>query len=326
MPVTWDAEKSQPTCSTNHVLLPGDRVFVQLSTEPSHPVPPTPAVQAAPPAALPPVSFHAPAPTAVPQPTSPIVPYPPCPSATLYAAFPTAVPSPFAPQPSPSSISPSVIATQAYFSTTPLKQPAAAESDVSEEPQCSAAPCTCQTAACAGTSALNAAPDNGIAQVMFNIEVIEDHSASLKEFVSLRGSMPILTADSDIMLATLRVLKKQRLIRTVSSPNIVTIAGRPAVLQIGCETPADGEAEVSFHGRRFEVLARELGGGLAVKFQCQDTTGCDAVELETSLVLPHGQTIVMQANGQHAGESDDGEQDTAGQPSVYLVLTPKLVR
>jgi hypothetical protein len=168
--------------------------------------------------------------------------------------------------------------------------------------------------------------DQDVSQVMFNIEVIEDHSGSLNEFESLQGRMPILTADSEIMLATLRVLEKQRLIRCISSPKVVTVAGRPAVLQIGCETPADGEIAAPFRGRRMEVRAHELGGGLAIEFQFQDTTGCDALEVESSLVLAHGETIVMKTAGRPADTNENGNQETAKDSAVYIVLTPQLLR
>jgi hypothetical protein len=138
--------------------------------------------------------------------------------------------------------------------------------------------------------------------------------------------MPILAADSEIMLATLRVLEKQQLIRCVSSPRVVSVVGRPAVLQIGSETPAEGEGAPSFHGRRMEVLAHELGGGLAIEFQFKDTTGCKALEIETSLMLSHGQTIIMKTAGRPAQQSDGATQEPAAEHPVYVVLTPQLVR
>jgi hypothetical protein len=331
LPVEWSAEKGGPTCESNHVLLPGDRVFVQLPTEPTPPVPPTPVATWTPAAHPAPVPYCAPSITAAPQPPqpySPIIAGPPSvPSTTFYSAVPAAVPSPFAAGPSLPRLSTSLIDTQAYLTSTPLlAPPAPAATSPIASASSSCASDSCAGSSCAGSSCAEAAPAKHAAQVLFNVDVIEDFTGSFREFSALQSGMPILTADSEIILPTIRILEKQNLVRRRSGPTLVTLVGRPARVQVGVERPSEDDSPASFDGVILEAVAHEYGGGLNVEFQYRDTSGRDALEVETSLLLSHGQTIIMRTSGRKAQKAEGDDRSANGDPVVYVVLTPELIR
>ena len=241
-----------------------------------------------------------------------------------YAAIPAAVPSPFA-NGSEFQSAPA-LATQAYAATLPLQAPPAPVTQTSVnvgEMRVAACPkCTASAAAIARTVA--AIPAASVPQVLFNVNVIEDTSSSLSEFESLQGDMPFLTADSEIVLATLRILEKQALLRPLSNPRLVTTVGQKGLLQIGTESPSNDGGESTFNGLKMEVAAREFGGGLEIEFSFCETTGRQCYEVATSLLLAHGQTVVMKAC--HPKQATGDGEVSGRQHPVYIVVTPQLLK
>ena len=250
-----------------------------------------------------------------------------------YAAIPVAVPSPFAK--GSEYLSAPVLATQAYAATLPLQAPPAPVSQASANvdapnpvscPTCVAGavaphPVPCPT--CIAPAASPRQPE--VTQVLFSVDVIEDSSNSLAEYESLQNEMPFLTAESEIVLATLRILERQNLLRRLSNPRLVTTIGRTAVLQVGTEAPIEDGGVPTFNGLRMEVAARELGGGLEIEFKFCDTTGRQCYEVATSLLLAHGQTVVMKAC--HPKQAATGNAEEGGRKHpVYIVLTPQIVK
>ena len=250
-----------------------------------------------------------------------------------YAAIPAAVPSPFAK--GGENLSAPVLATQAYAATLPLQAPPAPVSQASANlaapnpvpcPTCGAAvvapqPVPCPTCV-APAAKLRRQPE--ATQVLFSVDVIEDSSNSLAEFESLQSAMPFLTAESEIILSTMRILEKQNLLRRLSNPRLVTTVGRPAILQVGTETPGENGDAAIFSGLRMEVAARELGGGLEIEFKFCDTTGSQRCEVATSLLLAHGQTVVMKTShpNRKSAEAENGDDERP----VYVVLTPQVLK
>jgi hypothetical protein len=299
---------------------PGDNVIESPITA-SQPVAITlPAI------ALPTTPYCPTRPTAAPVSTTPIAavtPYVPCaPSATQVAAFPEPIPSPFARQACPSVLSSPLIATQAFISEAPLP---AAPVPAAKAPQCAAESCACSAPSCEACCS-EAAACPKVAQVLFSVEVIEDHTGSLREFKALESAMPILTAQSEVILPTIRILEKQALVRRISSPKLVTIVDQPAQIQIGSEVPGEASEKPSFQGLSMRTAAREMGGGLNVDFEFRDTSGGETLEVQTSLLVAHGQTIVMKAAGCCCDTESNGASKSGARPAVYVVLTPELVK
>jgi hypothetical protein len=75
-----------------------------------------------------------------------------------------------------------------------------------------------------------------------------------------------------------------------------------------------------------KAAARELGGGLAVDFQFKRTSGSDGSEIQTSVAIAHGQSIVMKASRCRCEIETKSDQKSGARPAVYVVLTPELVR
>jgi hypothetical protein len=138
--------------------------------------------------------------------------------------------------------------------------------------------------------------------------------------------MPILTAESDVILPAIRILQKQELVRRISSPKLVTIVDRPAQIQIGSEVPIEGSAKRSFQGLTLKTAAREMGGGLNVDFEFRNSHGGETHEVQTSLLVAHGQTIVMKASRCRCETETNSDQKSGARPAVYVVLTPELVK
>jgi hypothetical protein len=161
---------------------------------------------------------------------------------------------------------------------------------------------------------------------LFSVEVIEDHTGSLREFKALESAMPILTAQSEVILPTIRILEKQALVRRISSPKLVTIVDQPAQIQIGSEVPGEASETPSFQGLSMKTAAREMGGGLNVDFQFRDTSGDEKLEVQASLLVAHGQTIVMKAAGCCCDTDANDAAKAGARPAVYVVLTPELVK
>jgi protein involved in polysaccharide export with SLBB domain len=328
LPVNWDEITRGGNTATNYHLLPGDRLYVKMAKEPA---PPRPAAVALPPIAVPPTPFYAPKPAesialTLSPPISPITPYAPCePCPTYYTATLEAAGSPFARQASPPGLPTPLIAPQTFITTAPPQAPAA---PIAQAPQCATTASECSAASCATCPTCGASQADSCSkatQVLFAVDIIEDHTGSMEEFKSLQCDMPILTAQSEVILPTIRILEKQELVRRLSSPKIAAVVDRPAQIQLGSEVPDTNSATPSFHGLMLKTTARELGGGLNIDFQFKDTSGSRALEVETSLLVAHGQSIVMKTSGRQRGPGKNGDQK-AGGPAVYVVLTPELVR
>lgn len=160
--------------------------------------------------------------------------------------------------------------------------------------------------------------------VKFDVTVVEDVGDNFAEFDELKSRMPFMLADTATMQGTLRILEKNNLVRRVSSPQLMVVAGEKARLVIGSEMPGE---EQPWQGIKAEMGARELGGGLAVEFQLENTEGRDTNMVQTSLIVPHGQTVVLKTGSQVMQAS--ANEDTTGnnaKRAVYVVLTPEVVK
>ncbi len=282
--VEWDAKANQPTKKTNHRLQPGDRLIVRL--------PPTSVPAPQPPTPIPAGEYYTPYPPPVPVRAAPPIlaatPQPyvhEAPHAVVYSALPAPVPSPFSP-------------AEATRATAPVfggVKPAIVAEPVADHPS----------------------------TVRFDVVVVEDVDNSFAEFEQLRSRMPFMLTDTATIQGTLRILEKHKLVRRVSAPKLMVLAGEKATIQIGAESP---NKEEPWQGLKAEVGARELGGGLAVEFSFKNTTGRQTNGVQTSLIVPHGQTVVMKTGSQLVHTDDeDAAQDTA-EHAVYVVLTPEIVR
>jgi hypothetical protein len=244
-----------------------------------------------------------------------------------YAAIPGPVPSPFAKD--GGNLLPPVLPTQAVEPGLPVQIPPAPLA-LSAAPAVAPNPLPYQIAAAPAVAPREphcpncTAPANqeGVTQVLFDIHVVVDESESLNEFESLQGDMPFLTADSEVVLATLRILEKQNLVRPIWTPRLVTTTGRPATFQIGTEVPRNNEGESAFEGFLAKVGARELGGGLALEFEFCNSSGGQRCEVATSLLIAHGQTVIMKAGRRKANDSEQCDEEKP----MYVVVTPQIVK
>jgi hypothetical protein len=185
------------------------------------------------------------------------------------------------------------------------------------------------TAAVAPVAAdLLAAPIMGAATtpsiVRFDVTVVEDVGDSLVEFDELRSQMPFMLTETSTIQGTLRILEKHKLVRRVSSPKLMVAAGEKAMLAIGSETP---DTDQPWQGIKAEMGARELGGGLSIEFSLANTEGRQTNTVQTSLIVPHGQTVVMKTGSQllQASTDEDSTKDKV-EHAVYVVLTPEIVK
>jgi hypothetical protein len=162
------------------------------------------------------------------------------------------------------------------------------------------------------------------AQVLYRVAILEDTSDSLAAFMPPAGQPPFQLTDTPTMLAALRILERQNLVKRTSSPNIVALTGREANFRVGGENPGKDPA---FEGLQIDLLGRELGGGLRVDFKLNQSEGPRKLDVQLDLFVPHGQSVIMRAS-QRADDSpskDKSAGEKAAHP-VYVVLTPEIVR
>lgn len=325
LPVVWDAVQGEPTGESNHALLPGDRLFVELTD--AKPQTAARSTQASPgpltqtladflvgvPAALP---YQIPKPVIAPQPGQPLaamplsLPAPPgIPSTKFYAAVPAAVPSPYAPQAVPLS-SPypaTVIAPQAYVTAAAPIAPSA------PQPHPLAAPDT----------AANASQHDG-QTVEFAITVVKDVSGSFAEFPKLRDGL-LMVSDSDVVLGTVRVMEKQQLVKRISAPRIMCAAGEQASMCIATAV-ADDDAESAASSLSVNVKAHCAGtnaGGSNMQLETSVRTTRDrhVHEVQLACLVAEGQTAIIRSH--HPSQrSTDGDLEHP----VYVVVTPTIVK
>jgi hypothetical protein len=119
----------------------------------------------------------------------------------------------------------------------------------------------------------------------------------------------------------LRVLEKQKLIRCMSNPRIVSGFDRPVSFQIGTESPGH-----TFRGYQLSALAVEGDDRLGIKFQFEDTTSFEAIKVNASLAVAPGQSIVMNAGSRHAEITEETEQVPTEETPIYVVLTPQVIK
>lgn len=324
LPVVWDAAKGQPTCESNHALLPGDRLYVDVTNAAPRSIPQTTQTSPGPLATIADFLQGVPAahPCAVPSPVlapqsgplpaaSPLaLPAPPrIPKATHYAAVPTAGPTPYRPSASPLSAPyPALIAPQAYI---PAAAPAAPP--LPQPPQPLVAPDT-------------VAPARGCdaKQVQFAIVVIQDVSGSFAEFSQLRDG-PIMVSDSDAVLGTVRVLEKQQLAKRISAPRIMCAVDEQASLCV-TTAAADGSAEraggsLSVNVRANGTCGEGDGAGMQVETSVRATRDRHVHEVQLEYLVSEGQSAIIRCHHPSLRSKDADPEHP-----VYVVVTPTLVK
>jgi hypothetical protein len=298
LPVTWNCNAGQPTCETNHAMLPGDRLFVKLQPEPEFPVPPPVAVMEYP--AMPQaIRFYAPSPVATADPCTPIaIGTPATPPVMRYSATPAAAPSPFSPQPSVFQASP------VFAALPPLPQP----------------PVPTQQKA----PAVDADSCDGDCQVEFAIEVIEDLSGSLVEFPKLRNGT-LMISDSDTALTAVRIMENHKLVKRLSSPQIKCVVGEQATFCLAssceCQTKSkDAETLLSVQVKARDPVTSADGSYMIVETGVQATCGQQVRQLQLAYCIEDGQTAIFKTRHESRPGASDEER------AVYVVVTPKLVK
>jgi protein involved in polysaccharide export with SLBB domain len=301
LPVNWNSETGQPTCDTNHAVLPGDRLFVQASAETAIPVPPLPVAEF--PVMPHPVRYYAPTPVA-PYPYPPIaIDAPANPPVMRYSAIPAAAPSPF-------SLQPSVIqASPVFAALPPLPQP----------PEPSTQP------PCAGTCA-NSNTDSWAREgknVEFTIAVIEDVSGSFAEFPKLREGL-IMVSDSGPTLAAVRIMENQKLVKRISAPQIRCVVGEQATFCLTsaceCQKAAGNTESLSVQVKAQDAGQSNDGSHIFVETGVQATRGQQIRQVKLAYRIEEGQTAILKTGHQPRPGSTDGER------AVYVVVTPKVVK
>ena len=285
--VDWDAKLGKPTAKTNHRLQAND---VLIITPPSAAPVPQP-YQPTPVAAdTYPAPYTPPVHAGAAPPilaASPQYYAPEATQAVIYSALPAAVPSPF----SGDSV---VVGTPAApIIPVPKATPQPAK----------------------------------VTQVKFDIVVVEDLDNSFAEFDELQSRMPFMLTDTATMQGTLRILEKHKLVRRISAPKLISLAGEEANFEVGS---VSANSDEPLQGIQAKMGARELGGGLVVDFGFKNTVGRQTNEVQTSLIVPHGQTVVIKTGSQLVevanGDSTENKDQDKVEPAVYVVLTPEILR
>lgn len=295
LPVNWTELRTGKSDKTNYALLPGDRVYVQRPAEDTASVVTDAPEELNGELAVDVVFDGEGARSAL-----PVRPVPAPPSLV------TVPPQPYLPQ------SPQPVVYSAF--------PAATGSPFGGQPVYSLPPLVAEAPYAEFVEAKPASP----ATVRFEVVVVEDVGDSFAEFEQLRTSMPFMLTDTPTITGTLRALEKHKLVRRVAAPKLMVATGDEATFQVGTETP---NAEVPWTGTKATMGARELGGGLAVDFSYEMTADGRANTVRASLIVPHGQSVVMKTGDEKLKATNaDAEKKDGAKHAVYVVLTPEIVK
>lgn len=157
--------------------------------------------------------------------------------------------------------------------------------------------------------------DKEPAQILYNIQIIEDREGCMSEYEAIERGAPMMCAESKSLLPAMRALHKHELIRQVSSPKVVCIAGETAQLEIGIGNPENWE------GVRLELGSEQVESGLKVELALHTTKDQRDMKVCTALIVEPGQTIVLNANASPAAK----EKSNSAQPAVYVIVTPEII-
>lgn len=233
----------------------------------------------------------------------------------IYSAMPLGVPSPFAKDGEYANPNRIVIAGQPYSFNIPLPQPPAPiappSHDVIMEHRLAYAPVT---------PVSHAAPQAAeSAQVLYNIQILEDNEGCLTEYESFRDGDCIMFADSDTLLPALRILQKHELVQGLSSPKLICTTGRRAQFEVGRQIA--GEENTAWEGVKLEVEAEQHENGLKVDLAVHTSHDERTCDVRTAVVVECGKSVILKSQG----TAGDGEADGA-QPAIYVVVTPEVIK
>jgi hypothetical protein len=153
------------------------------------------------------------------------------------------------------------------------------------------------------------------AQIQYSIQIVEDSNDCMSEYAARKRGVPMMFAESKTLLPTMRVLQKHELVRQISAPRLICIAGETAQMEIGSDISSKPG------GLRLEVTSEQVENGLNVELCLHSTKDERTVEIRTAAIVEAGQSIVIDANPASIGNEKRRNEQTA----VYVVVTPEIV-
>jgi len=233
------------------------------------------------------------------------------------------------PVPYPTTAGPAIWPTpvQAGWSSPPQFSPQAAPAPYDAPAISVLPPHAAAVATATATTTVSDRPANTPAQFRYTIDILDDNSGSLAEFVAANGESPVEIMDSKAIQAAIQVLCKHNLVTRQSRPRMIAASGTPAKFQVGSESPGkEGIAD----GFAAEVLGRERNGGIAIVFTLRQFTNGKEAKFSLDTTMPTGQSVIMIIGERQPAKASgtdvvaaDGEANRAGPVPVYVVLTPE---
>jgi beta-lactamase regulating signal transducer with metallopeptidase domain/protein involved in polysaccharide export with SLBB domain len=150
----------------------------------------------------------------------------------------------------------------------------------------------------------------------FQISFIEDRSGDLADFDGLRRTGMVTIGDRSTISAALRVFRKHGLIKTLADPTIRTQSGRPASFHIGVPADDAGNRGPDFRvSKKVTVLAHAQPDRPARSLSVKLFARAENQQIDISLPVNEGQTAIVKLAPTPNSNDDD--------VPVYVAVTPR---
>jgi beta-lactamase regulating signal transducer with metallopeptidase domain len=165
------------------------------------------------------------------------------------------------------------------------------------------------------------AEQDPVRRVEFDTQVVIDGDDNLAEF-GWRERTPCVVIDRDPILPTLRILDKNKLIDTFSSPKLTCVSGRTALIKFNDGVPTQFQLEFSaIPIDKQLVVSLRIVPDNRLWTHASDVSGLVGACQTECLVSP-GQTIVIPLTCAAEAES---QSPNSKRPTVYAFVTPELL-
>ena len=122
--------------------------------------------------------------------------------------------------------------------------------------------------------------------------------------------------DRETIQPTLRILARNKLIKTLNAPTVTCLAGQTATVEIGAAgTSSEPRDKLKLH-----VSGNERDGEFVVQFHLGATHGGQQYEFSTAVPVRPGQTVLIRASALPTAGPNDGKP-----VPLYVALTPTIL-
>jgi hypothetical protein len=159
-------------------------------------------------------------------------------------------------------------------------------------------------------------------QILCKLQIIADRKGDLATFEQLNEGHHLI-GDAQTIQGMLRILAKNSIIRTISSPSLVCSSGRSAQFFSGATVPGAEQADPPrmVDGTQVDITATEVRGETQCVLNVRLAQNGKTQQLETAVNVGPGQAVIWPFRpGREKAMDGDPPRDGSDAP-LYIVLT-----